>query len=104
MVLYISLETVHVNGTMVLVSMLQVSWWDGWLFPVGRWQTNPFLQLHESGHVRRDVLWFDPCWWRLETTIVLLTVWQSRVSCGLRFTNKRDLMCKNRERHILEIV
>ncbi|KAL0157652.1 hypothetical protein M9458_045728, partial [Cirrhinus mrigala] len=50
-------------------------------------RTDPFFQLHETGHVWRDVLRFASWWRGLETTIVLLTVRQSRVSRGLCFTD-----------------
>lgn len=89
--LYVSLETVHVNGTMVLVSVFQVPRWYGRFFPIWRRRTDPLLQLHEAGHIWRDVLGFA-LWWRgLETTIVLLTVWQTLVSHRLCFTDERDL-------------
>ncbi len=89
--LYVSLQTIHVDGTMVLVSVFQVPRWYRWHFTIGRRRTDPFLQLHETGHIWRDVLRFDPWWRGLETTIVLLTVWQTLVSHGLGFTDERDL-------------
>ncbi len=89
--LYVSLQTVHVDGTMVLVSVFQVPRWYRWLFPTGRRRTDPFLQLHETGHIWRDVLRFAPWWRGLETSIVLLTVRQTLVSHGLCFADERDL-------------
>lgn len=97
--LYVSLETVHIDGTMFLVSVFQVARRYGRFFPIWRRRTNPFLQLHETGHIWRNVLGFALGWRGLETTIVLLTVWQTRVSHGLCFADERDLW-RNSERQM----
>lgn len=91
--LHVSLQTVHVDGTVVLVSVASLVVRRVSVFLLLDW-SNALLQLDQAGHVRGKVVVLAARWRRLVAAVLLVLVAHHLLDAnhGLCLTDQRYLI------------